>query len=117
MPGQAGKPRRPGLRPLRKPWHLKRPPTQAATGGRPGRARSRRATRREVRSRLRHRQHHLPGQILGFVAGAAVVAILDPHKTLAIDSVTFGLSALILVTGVRARPAPARDGAIRSSLW
>jgi MFS family permease len=56
-------------------------------------------------------------QILGFVAGAAVVAILDPHKTLAIDSVTFGLSALILVTGVRARPAPARDGAIRSSLW
>jgi MFS family permease len=33
-------------------------------------------------------------QILGFVAGAAVVAILGPHKTLAIDSVTFGLSAL-----------------------
>jgi MFS family permease len=56
-------------------------------------------------------------QILGFVAGAAVVAILDPHKTLAIDSVTFGLSALILATGVRARPAPAREGPIRSSLW
>ena len=32
-------------------------------------------------------------QILGFVAGAAVVAVLDPHKTLGIDAVTFGLSA------------------------
>jgi MFS family permease len=28
-------------------------------------------------------------QILGFVAGAAVVAVLDPHKTLGIDAVTF----------------------------
>ena len=49
-------------------------------------------------------------QILGFVAGAAVVAVLDPHKTLGIDAVTFGLSALILLTGVRSRPAPARPG-------
>ena len=49
-------------------------------------------------------------QILGFVAGAAVVAVLDPHKTLGIDAVTFGLSALILLTGVRSRPA-------RASLW
>ena len=32
-------------------------------------------------------------QILGFAAGAAVVAVLDPHKTLGIDAVTFGLSA------------------------
>ena len=47
-------------------------------------------------------------QILGFVAGAAVVAVLDPHKTLGIDAVTFGLSALILLTGVRSRPAPGR---------
>jgi len=37
-------------------------------------------------------------QILGFVAGAAVVAVLDPHKTLGIDAVTFGLSAVILLT-------------------
>ena len=27
-------------------------------------------------------------QILGFVAGAAVVAVLDPHKTLGIDAAT-----------------------------
>jgi hypothetical protein len=56
-------------------------------------------------------------QILGFVAGAAVVAVLDPHKTLGIDAVTFGLSALILLTGVRSRPAPSRAGAARASLW
>jgi hypothetical protein len=55
-------------------------------------------------------------QILGFVAGAAVVAVLDPHKTLGIDAVTFGLSALILLTGVRSRPAPGRAGAARASL-
>jgi Major Facilitator Superfamily len=56
-------------------------------------------------------------QILGFVAGAAVVAVLDPHKTLGIDAVTFGLSALILLTGVRSRPAPGRPGTARASLW
>ena len=58
-----------------------------------------------------------PSQILGFVAGAAVVAVLDPHKTLGIDDVTFGLSAVILLTGVRSRPAPDRAGAARASLW
>ena len=56
-------------------------------------------------------------QILGFVAGAAVVAILNPHKTLSIDAVTFGISALIVLVGVKARPAPGRDGAARPSLW
>lgn len=56
-------------------------------------------------------------QILGFMAGAAVVAVLDPHKTLAIDAGTFVLSALIIGFGVRARPAPARVGAGQTSLW
>ena len=56
-------------------------------------------------------------QILGFVAGAAVVAVLDPHKTLGIDAGTFAVSALILVAGVRSRPAPARAGGTRPSLW
>jgi len=45
-------------------------------------------------------------QILGFVADAAVVAILHPHKTLGIDAATFGMSALIVLIGVRARPTP-----------
>jgi MFS family permease len=56
-------------------------------------------------------------QILGFVAGAAVVAVLDPHKTLGIDAATFGASALIVLIGVHSRPAPSRDGTARSSLW
>ena len=30
---------------------------------------------------------------------------------------TFGLSALILRTGVRSRPVPGREGAARASLW
>ena len=42
------------------------------------------------------------------MAGAAVVAVLDPHKTLGIDAVTFGLSALIVLTGVRSRRRPGR---------
>jgi hypothetical protein len=56
-------------------------------------------------------------QILGFVAGAAVVAVLDPHKTLGIDAATFAVSAVIVAAGVRSRPAPARAGAARASLW
>jgi MFS family permease len=56
-------------------------------------------------------------QILGFVAGAAVVAILNPHRTLGIDAATFAVSALIVLTGVRARPVPTREGASRPSLW
>ena len=40
------------------------------------------------------------GQILGFDAGAAVVAVLDPHKTLGIDAATLGVSALIVLIGV-----------------
>src|SRR5216683_5193567 len=55
-------------------------------------------------------------QILGFVAGAAVVAILNPHKTLGIDAATCGISALIVLAGVKARPGPGRDGAARPSL-
>jgi len=82
------------------------------------RAHAGRAARRHVRARLRHRQYHLPGQPDSRLrGGAAVVAVLDPHKTLGIDAVTFGLSALILLTGVRSRPAPGRADAARASLW
>ena len=35
-------------------------------------------------------------QILGFVAGAAVVAVVDPYRTLGLDAVSFGISALIV---------------------
>jgi hypothetical protein len=43
--------------------------------------------------------------------------VLDPHKTLAIDAATFAVSALIVVAGVRSRPAPARAGGTRALLW
>jgi hypothetical protein len=45
-------------------------------------------------------------EILGFVAGAGVIVILGTHKTLGIDAATFGMSALIVLIGVRARPTP-----------
>jgi MFS family permease len=56
-------------------------------------------------------------QILGFVAGAAVVAVVDPYWTLSLDAVSFGISAFIVTVGVRARPLPDRDQERRPSLW
>jgi MFS family permease len=56
-------------------------------------------------------------QIVGFVAGAAVVATLGTHRTLAVDALTFCLSAVIIAAGVRPRPSPQREGDARPSLW
>jgi MFS family permease len=56
-------------------------------------------------------------QILGFVAGAAVVAVLNPYKTLGIDALSFGVSAFILLARVKTRPSPRREGTGRRSLW
>jgi predicted MFS family arabinose efflux permease len=56
-------------------------------------------------------------QVLGFVGGAAVVLAIDPHRTLALDALTFALSALIIALWTKRRPAaqPKRSG--RPSLW
>ena len=56
-------------------------------------------------------------QILGFVAGAAVVAALDPYRTLAVDGLSFALSAVIVTGWVKRRPSPHRDPGKRPSLW
>lgn len=56
-------------------------------------------------------------QILGFVAGAAVVAVVDPYRTLGLDAVSFGVSALLVAGWVKARPLPSRDEDARPSLW
>jgi MFS family permease len=56
-------------------------------------------------------------QILGFVAGAAVVAVVNPNRTLGLDAVSFGISALIVTAGVRPRPLPEREEPERPSLW
>jgi MFS family permease len=56
-------------------------------------------------------------QILGFVAGAAVVAALDPYRTLAVDALSFALSAVIVTGWVKRRPSPHHDPGKRPSLW
>ena len=45
-------------------------------------------------------------QIAGFLAGGGLVAALGPYRALALDSLSFSLSAGILAYGVRRRPAP-----------
>jgi MFS family permease len=56
-------------------------------------------------------------QITGFLAGAAMVAALGPHRALAVDALSFCLSAVIVAGWVKARPAPADWPAPRPSLW
>jgi MFS family permease len=56
-------------------------------------------------------------QIVGFVGGAAVVATLGAHRTLAVDALSFCISALIIALGVRPRPSPRREDDARRSLW
>jgi MFS family permease len=61
---------------------------------------------------------HQITQMLGFLAGGAIVAVVGTSQALMIDSLTFAASALILLARVRRRcPAPARAGAGRTSLW
>ncbi|MDF2709453.1 MAG: transporter [Nonomuraea muscovyensis] len=55
-------------------------------------------------------------QMLGFAAGGAMIATMGPYRALALDAATFLGSALILVTGVRRRPAASCDGP-RPSMW
>ncbi|HEX9358896.1 MAG TPA: MFS transporter, partial [Streptosporangiaceae bacterium] len=55
-------------------------------------------------------------QIAGFLAGGGLVASLGPHRALALDSLSFSLSAGIVACGVRPRPAPPR-GASHPSPW
>jgi MFS family permease len=56
-------------------------------------------------------------QILGFVAGAAVVAVLKPYRTLATDALSFALSAVIVTGWVKRRESPRCDPGKRPSLW
>jgi MFS family permease len=49
-------------------------------------------------------------QIAGFLAGGGLVAALGPYRALALDSLSFSLSAGILACGVRPRPAPKPSG-------
>ncbi|MDP9864524.1 MULTISPECIES: MFS transporter [Streptosporangium] len=56
-------------------------------------------------------------QMLGFALGGALVMGMGPYRALALDASTFLASALILVSGVRRRPAPLDGGTDRPSMW
>jgi MFS family permease len=50
------------------------------------------------------------GQIAGLAAGGGLVAAIGPYRALALDSLSFSLSAGILACWVRGRPAPRPGG-------
>ncbi|QKG24337.1 MFS transporter [Actinomadura verrucosospora] len=60
---------------------------------------------------------HQGTQMLGFLAGGAIVAAVGPYEALAIDALTFGMSAVILVGGLRPRAAPRRRERESLGLW
>jgi MFS family permease len=55
------------------------------------------------------------GQVAGFLVGGGLVAWLGTGRTLALDSLSFSLSALVLACWVRPRPTPPRPAAAAPS--
>jgi MFS family permease len=51
------------------------------------------------------------GQVGGFLAGGALVALLGVQAALLLDAATFAVSALLLLAGVRERVVPRGEGA------
>ena len=51
------------------------------------------------------------GQLVGFVLAGVLVALIGSHEALAIDAVTFLISAIVIRFGLVHRPAVADDGA------
>jgi MFS family permease len=56
-------------------------------------------------------------QMLGFAAGAGVIAAIGAYEGLALNAATFLASGLILVLGVHRRPAPAPEDGVHASMW
>jgi len=54
-------------------------------------------------------------QTIGAIAGGVAVAFVGVRSSLVIDAVTFGVSALLIGLGTRARPAAAKPETARSS--
>ena len=50
------------------------------------------------------------GMLLGLIAGGVIVSFIGPNITVMGTGLLFALSALIVLFGVRARPAPDREG-------
>lgn len=59
---------------------------------------------------------HQATQMLGFLAGGALVVVVGTYEALAINAATFAASALILLIGLRPRPAP-QCHPKRMALW
>jgi predicted MFS family arabinose efflux permease len=57
------------------------------------------------------------GQLVGFIAGGALVAALTARGALAVDALSFLFSAGLIWLGVRARPAPERSDTKPPSVW
>jgi MFS family permease len=60
---------------------------------------------------------HQSTQLLGFLAGGALVSAVGTYQALGMDAFSFGLSALLLLAGLGPRPAPAPATGERTSLW
>ncbi|GGU91519.1 MFS transporter [Actinomadura cremea] len=60
---------------------------------------------------------HQVTQMLGFLVGGAMVAAVGAREALALNALTFGASALILVAGLRRRPASKDRDAQSLGLW
>ncbi|MGI5285839.1 MFS transporter [Nonomuraea polychroma] len=56
-------------------------------------------------------------QMIGFAAGGALIATMGPYRALALDAATFLASALILISGVRRRPAAGAGDGSKPSMW
>lgn len=57
------------------------------------------------------------GALVGLLLGGAVVTLIGPNTTVLLNGGTFLLSALVIVLGVHARPAPHRSTSHRPGLW
>ncbi|QFG22406.1 MFS transporter [Actinomadura sp. WMMB 499] len=60
---------------------------------------------------------HQITQMLGFLAGGAIIAAVGAREALALNALTFGVSAVILIAGLRRRPAPKERDAQSLGLW
>ncbi|WP_433368783.1 MFS transporter [Streptosporangium sp. CA-115845] len=56
-------------------------------------------------------------QMLGFAVGGFLIMGMGPYRALALDAATYLASALIIVSGVRRRPAPISADESRPSMW
>lgn len=56
-------------------------------------------------------------QVLGFLVGGAAVAVVGTYEALGLDALTFGASAVVLIGGLRRRPAQRRREPQSLGLW